>query len=165
MQALHEADIDDVILGTEELDEQSDATARTDERWTSAGEEGRSRGDINVTPLIDVVLVLLIIFMVLTPSMLKHLTATIPQEGGRDTPPAARRDADRRRVHRQARADVNGEPVAPEALAESLAERLRVRPPEGRVLQGRGRSALRRGRAPHGHRPRRGAKTLAVVTK
>ena len=33
-----------------------------------------------MTPLIDVVLVLLIIFMVLTPSMLKHLTATIPKK-------------------------------------------------------------------------------------
>ena len=38
------------------------------------------RGEINVTPLIDVVLVLLIIFMVLTPSMLKHLDPTIPKK-------------------------------------------------------------------------------------
>ena len=36
--------------------------------------------EINVTPLIDVVLVLLIIFMVLTPSMLKHLTANVPKK-------------------------------------------------------------------------------------
>ena len=54
-------------------------------QWTSAGKKG-PRGDINVTPLIDVVLVLLIIFMVLTPSMLKHLTATVPKKAEDDTP-------------------------------------------------------------------------------
>jgi biopolymer transport protein TolR len=38
------------------------------------------RKDVNVTPLIDVVLVLLIIFMVLTPTMLAHLKPTIARE-------------------------------------------------------------------------------------
>jgi biopolymer transport protein TolR len=37
-------------------------------------------GDINITPLIDVVLVLLIIFMVLVPATVKQLTATIPRK-------------------------------------------------------------------------------------
>ena len=51
------------------------------------------RAEINVTPLVDVVLVLLIIFMVLTPSMLKHLTANVPKktdEPARPRPPIAR---------------------------------------------------------------------------
>ena len=51
------------------------------------------RGDINVTPLIDVVLVLLIIFMVLTPSTLKHLDATVPKK---PTRPRRRRQPRRR---------------------------------------------------------------------
>ena len=38
------------------------------------------REEINITPLIDVVLVLLIIFMVLVPSSLKQLTADIPRK-------------------------------------------------------------------------------------
>ena len=42
------------------------------------GSKKGAKGDINVTPLIDVVLVLLIIFMVLVPSMLKELSANIP---------------------------------------------------------------------------------------
>ena len=46
------------------------------------------KSDINVTPLVDVVLVLLIIFMVLTPSMLKHLTATVPKKAEDSTPAA-----------------------------------------------------------------------------
>lgn len=53
-----------------------------------AGGAGRfsSRGEINVTPLIDIVLVLLIVFMVMTPVMLKELIAKIPQEQSENTP-------------------------------------------------------------------------------
>ena len=36
------------------------------------------QGEINVTPLIDIVLVLLIIFMVMTRVMLKELVAKVP---------------------------------------------------------------------------------------
>src|SRR5437764_1979598 len=41
------------------------------------------RSDINITPLVDVVLVLLIIFMVLTPLMGKEIGVRVPEE----TPP------------------------------------------------------------------------------
>ena len=37
-------------------------------------------GDINVTPLIDVVLVLLIIYMVVTPIMLNQLKVEMPEK-------------------------------------------------------------------------------------
>ncbi|MEL6343161.1 MAG: biopolymer transporter ExbD [Myxococcota bacterium] len=37
-------------------------------------------GDINVTPLIDVVLVLLIIFMVLTPIIIEEMAVNLPQD-------------------------------------------------------------------------------------
>jgi biopolymer transport protein ExbD len=83
------------------------------------------KGDINVTPLIDVVLVLLIIFMVLTPSLLKHLTAVVPKKSEEVAPQVSESaivveyTADRELT-------VNSEPVAPEALAEKLSERLRA---------------------------------------
>src|SRR5437660_8756338 len=38
------------------------------------------RSDINITPLVDIVLVLLIIFMVLTPLMEKELGVRVPEE-------------------------------------------------------------------------------------
>ena len=38
------------------------------------------RSDINITPLVDVVLVLLIIFMVLTPLMEKEIGVRVPEE-------------------------------------------------------------------------------------
>ena len=44
------------------------------------------QADINVTPLIDVVLVLLIIFMVMTPVMLKELVAKVPQQQTENVP-------------------------------------------------------------------------------
>src|SRR5262252_1260634 len=38
------------------------------------------KSEINVTPLVDVVLVLLIIFMVMTPLMLKELGVNVPKK-------------------------------------------------------------------------------------
>jgi biopolymer transport protein TolR len=41
---------------------------------------GGVRSDINITPLVDVVLVLLIIFMVMTPTLLKQMELTVPEK-------------------------------------------------------------------------------------
>jgi biopolymer transport protein ExbD len=53
--------------------------------------QGRPNSDINVTPLVDVVLVLLIIFMVVTPLLDKMLRVRVPdaeQTEEYDQPPA-----------------------------------------------------------------------------
>ncbi len=44
------------------------------------GNNGGPSADMNVTPLIDVLLVLIIIFMVITPMMPTGLNALVPQE-------------------------------------------------------------------------------------
>jgi biopolymer transport protein ExbD/biopolymer transport protein TolR len=54
-----------------------------------SGASGRAASGINVTPLIDVLLVLLIIFMVIMPTVPKGLDALIPQTPkSHVTPPA-----------------------------------------------------------------------------
>jgi biopolymer transport protein TolR len=93
--------------------------------FSVGGAKGRPSGEINVTPLIDIVLVLLIIFMTMTPVMLKELVAKVPQKSTElvpqppgDNPIIVELDAADRLM-------LNGEAVAPEALGAQVGERLR----------------------------------------
>lgn len=54
---------------------------------STGGSGGGARADINVTPLIDVLLVLLIIFMVITPLTPHGLEALAPQPPPPNQPP------------------------------------------------------------------------------
>src|SRR5262249_18282506 len=49
--------------------------------------EGRPNSDINVTPLVDVVLVLLIIFMVVTPLLEKDIQVRVPDDTEQEAQP------------------------------------------------------------------------------
>ena len=60
---------------------------------SAGGSKNGPRGDINVTPLVDIVLVLLIIFLVATPILMRHVTLEVPRkldEEVEDTTLAAR---------------------------------------------------------------------------
>ncbi len=54
----------------------------------SGGKPGRATPSMNVTPLVDVVLVLLIIFMVITPMLAKQFWIHLPNKIEKDEPPA-----------------------------------------------------------------------------
>jgi biopolymer transport protein TolR len=56
------------------------------------GKKGRSRPEMNVTPLVDVVLVLLIIFMVAMPAMHRLFLVNVPAKETDAAPPAEGRD-------------------------------------------------------------------------
>ena len=56
------------------------------------GGAGTVRSDINVTPLVDVVLVLLIIFMVITPVVQMGYLVKVPPKAPANLPPSAVQD-------------------------------------------------------------------------
>ena len=81
-------------------------------------------GEINVTPLIDIVLVLLIIFMVMTPVMLKELVAKVPQKQTENVPQPPGETSIVVELDKHDALTLNGQAVAPEALAERVADQL-----------------------------------------
>src|SRR5204862_7438816 len=56
------------------------------------GGSGSVKSDINVTPLVDVVLVLLIIFMVITPVVQMGYPVKVPPKAPANLPPSAVQD-------------------------------------------------------------------------
>lgn len=90
--------------------------------------------EINVTPLIDVVLVLLIIFMVMTPLIERDLSIQLSSE--RRTEDASQVEAKQVLVNVDG-ADslrINSQPVSRERYVEQLKELLRGRAPEEQVV-------------------------------
>jgi biopolymer transport protein ExbD len=53
----------------------------------AGGPKGKQKSDINVTPLIDIVLVLLIVFIVMVPGLNKAMKVVVPQVVVTPTPP------------------------------------------------------------------------------
>ena len=60
----------------------------------SKGKAGRATPSMNVTPLVDVVLVLLIIFMVITPMLAKQFWLHLPNKPDQQEPEAPSDDKD-----------------------------------------------------------------------
>ncbi|RQS31171.1 biopolymer transporter ExbD [Burkholderia sp. Bp9090] len=92
---------------------------RTDEREADAGEP---LGEINVTPLVDVVLVLLVIFMVAAPLMTHAIRVDLPKAAAPARDPRAATvtvTVDARGAVR-----IDGTPAAPAEVEAVLARRV-----------------------------------------
>jgi biopolymer transport protein ExbD len=90
------------------------------------GAPGSYKSDINITPLVDVVLVLLIIFMVITPLLQMGYDVKVPPKATVDTPPPSL-DQLIVSVTAQNRVYLNKEPLEKQALALRLSEILKNR--------------------------------------
>lgn len=89
---------------------------------------GGVRSDINITPLVDVVLVLLIIFMVMTPTLLKEVDVKVPEKADVETnaTPSSTEEIVVT-VTSQGRVQLNHEPMEEAQLADRVREAMSAR--------------------------------------
>lgn len=96
-----------------------------------AGAKSGLRSEINITPLVDVVLVLLIIFMLLTPSVLREVDVKVPNVADRTEieTNAMPQSSDEVivSVGPTGRVRLNHEPIATAELAERIREEMALR--------------------------------------
>ena len=90
--------------------------------------------ELNITPLLDLVFVLLVIFIITTPQMMNNLEMTLPS----GKPPLQKPDEPKPRINRilldaKGKSFLNGELLAPVALKERL-QRLKVDDSDLRVV-------------------------------
>ena len=95
-----------------------------------------NKPDINVTPLVDVVLVLLIIFMVVTPQLDQGLNVVLPDAAHFDPKNDAKHDPYTVAVARDGRVEVEQKPVARSELFVTLAKLHRDGPDRPLLLRG-----------------------------
>ena len=85
------------------------------------------RADINITPLVDVVLVLLIIFMVMTPTMLKELSVVVPEKADVQVVTPTTTDQVVVAVTAENKITVNQEPVLEAAVGDRIRDLMAAR--------------------------------------
>lgn len=89
------------------------------------GGSGGMRSEINVTPLVDVVLVLLIIFMVATPVVQMGYLVKVPPKAPANLPPSAVQDQIVLRLAAGPRVLINKEEMSLEQFPSRIREVLR----------------------------------------
>src|SRR5437870_5386276 len=100
------------------------------------GGGGSLRSDINVTPLVDVVLVLLIIFMVITPVVQMGYLVRVPPKAPPNLPPAAINDQIVLRLMPDNHFYINRDEVPPDQFPQRLRDIMHGNPSKMVFFQG-----------------------------
>ncbi len=96
---------------------------------SSGGGQGGVTSDINVTPMADVMLVLLIIFMITVPLLQEGVFVNKPRaKNAQEEPDVDDEDATMVSVTRQGAIYINREAVPPNLIVERLVERVALKP-------------------------------------
>jgi biopolymer transport protein TolR len=93
-----------------------------------------ANSDINITPLVDVVLVLLIIFMVVTPLLEKDILVRVPSTENVETVTEVPEGQLLIRISRTNEIKLNGNVVGITELVEKLKPLVAVKKPEDKVV-------------------------------
>ena len=118
------------------------------------GGSGTIKSDINVTPLVDVVLVLLIIFMVITPVVQMGYLVRVPPKAPAGLPPSAVNDQIILRLMPDNHIFINKDEVPPTDFPHAHPRHHARQPVEDGLLPGLARRRLRRHDEVPGHGPR-----------
>ena len=100
------------------------------------GGSGSLRSDINVTPLVDVVLVLLIIFMVITPVVQMGYLVRVPPKAPANLPPSAVQDQIILRFMGEGRMFINKDELTADQFPQKLREIMHGNPSKMVFFQG-----------------------------
>ncbi len=87
---------------------------------SGAGNKGRAIPQMNVTPLVDVVLVLLIIFMVITPLLTKQFWVQLPKQETAAAEPPSENKSVVLTVKKEGILEINGTPVDKAELRDKV---------------------------------------------
>lgn len=103
----------------------------------AGGGSGKIKNDINVTPLVDVVLVLLIIFMVVTPMLQRGKPVELPKA---ESVEEKEKEADPLVVSitKDVKTFIESDEVPADQLTDKLTEELRKKPGQRILMKGDG---------------------------
>ncbi len=102
---------------------------------SSGDEDDNLLGDINVTPLVDVMLVLLIIFMVTAPMLHQGIEVALPKASAESLPQPSD-DPLVLSIRRDGMLFIRDTPVLPTQMVERLRSLLKARSDQGVYLKG-----------------------------
>ena len=94
---------------------------------SAGGSHGGAKSEINVTPLVDVCLVLLIIFMVMVPRKVPEISVKVPPESKQKRRPQEQSDTLVLGLTKDGAITLNHNPIDKPQLAETLKKQLEFR--------------------------------------